>query len=112
MKKFLISFWIKTVYFYRSFRFLFHIGLGDHVWYCGDKHTALNGAYYDNDGDHCWKIISHQKHNPSGERVTRVVKTKKLTKVRTLSNYFHSFRSHYRWLKNSWFKIDLDKKLK
>lgn len=76
-----------------SLRYVHHIGLFDSVWYRGRKYNVINGA-----------VSGRWTLNIDGKNVD--VPRCECRKVKSISNYVHTFKTRYRWLMNSWWDID------
>jgi len=93
----------KVYIIWLSLKWCFQVNLGDEVWYRGLKYNVLNGV-------HCgeWRLVGPDTF---GHMVTfdngrdGWVPRKDCKKVKTLSNYIHSFKSGYWFYMTSWYDI-------
>jgi hypothetical protein len=77
------------------------IKIGTKVKYKGEVWTAVNGTY----ASPSWDIMR------DGSRVACVPESE-LSKVKTIGNYLHGFKSGYRFYMTSWFRIWVDQGVK
>ena len=84
--------WMKIIRL--SLRWIFSTNIGDEVWYRGEKWDLIQGVC-----DPSWDLM-----NKKGVRINHIHKSN-FEKVKTLKNYFRSFKSGYHFYMGYWFKI-------
>lgn len=95
MKLLIIKLKYRIFILWLSFKWIFRVNLGDKIYYRGQVCTVMNGVY---SGSWSVKFFG----NPyTGERVPQ----KECTKVWTISNMLHSFRSGYDFYMGYWYQI-------
>ena len=72
-----------------SLRSARNLGLGDHVWYQGERWMLIQGVCCP-----CWDLAPIAV---TDRRFPKHIHEREFRKVKSLPNYWHSFRSSYRF---------------
>lgn len=94
MFKLLRKLFYRVYILYLSFKRIFHINLGDYVWYKKNRYLVANGNC-----DGMWRLIE-LKNNDNG-----LVNRNDCRKSWTFYNLINSFKSGYKFYMLNWYDI-------
>lgn len=101
MKKKLIQFVVKLKYVYYSLKNVTRLKLGENVTYDGLNVVTIQGV-----ADPYWDVL-YVDENGERKRINRIHKSE-LTQSHTLTAIWFRFNSHYKFLMDYWFSIDVN----